>query len=88
MPSEGTKTLACTQCQKSNKKPSTINADLESLIQKVDGCKNNPEKSSTTKIGEHIPCVYSMSAIWTFDGTEKNKMYAEAKIPLKRFFSP
>ena len=24
--------------------------------QKTDNCKNNPEKSLTTKIGEHIPC--------------------------------
>ena len=33
-----------------------IYADLESLIKKLDGCANNPEKSSTTKIGEHVPC--------------------------------
>ena len=33
-----------------------IDANLESMIKKIDNCKNNPEKSSTTKIGEHIPC--------------------------------
>ena len=33
-----------------------IYADAEYLIKKIDGCANNPEKSSTTKIGEHIPC--------------------------------
>ena len=49
-----------------------IDANLESMIKKIDNCKNNPEKSSTTKIGEHIPCGYSMSTIWTFDRT-KNK---------------
>ena len=27
----------------------------------MDRCKNNPEKSSTTKVGEHVPCGYSMS---------------------------
>ena len=31
-----------------------IYVDLESLIKKTDGCANNPEKSSTRKIGEHI----------------------------------
>ena len=32
--------------QKSDKVPFNIYADLESLIQKIEGCKNNPEKSS------------------------------------------
>ena len=40
---------------------------MESLIKKINGCANNPENSSTTKIGEHIPCGYSMSTIWAFD---------------------
>ena len=32
-----------------------IYADLESLIKKIDEYANNPEKSITTKIPEHIP---------------------------------
>ena len=32
--------------QKSDKVPFTIYADLEFLMQKIEGCKNNPEKSS------------------------------------------
>ena len=28
------------------------------------------KKTFTTKVGEHIPCEYSMSTIWTFDGIE------------------
>ena len=39
------------------------NTALESLIKKTDNYKNNPENSSTTKIGEHIPCGYLMSTI-------------------------
>ena len=35
-------------------------------------CQNNPEKSSATKIGKHIPCVYSISEISAF-GNIKNK---------------
>ena len=29
--------------------------DLECLIKKIAGCKNNPESSFTTKVGDHIP---------------------------------
>ena len=36
---------------------------MESLIKKVDGYTNNPKNSSTTKVGEHIVCGYSMSTI-------------------------
>ena len=44
---------------KSDKMPYIIYADLESLIKKIDGCANNLEKPSTTKIGKHILCEYS-----------------------------
>ena len=60
----------------SDKIPCIIYADIESLIKKIDGCKNNPENSSTTKIGEHIPCGYSRSTIWVFDHIEnKHTIY-------------
>ena len=45
---------------KSDKIPYIIYTELECLIKKIDGCASNPEKSSTTKIGEHIPSGYSM----------------------------
>ena len=50
--------------------PYIIYADIGSLIKKIDGHANNPESSSTRKIGEHIPCGYSMSTIWAFDHIE------------------
>ena len=56
MPSEDSKILEFNQYHKSDKIPSIIYADLESFIKKVDGCKNTPEKLSTTKIGQEIPC--------------------------------
>ena len=41
---------------------------------KLDECKNNPENSSKTKVGEHIPCGYSIST--TFAGVEnKHEAY-------------
>ena len=56
--------------------PSIIYADIESFIRKIDGCANNPEKSSTTKLDEHIPCRYSMWKIWRFDDIEsKHALY-------------
>ena len=49
--------------QKSDKAPFIIYADLECLIEKTDGRKNNSENSSTTKVSEHIPSRFSMSII-------------------------
>ena len=40
--------------------PYIIYADLECLIKEIDGCENNSENSSTTKLSEHIPRGYSM----------------------------
>ena len=42
---------------KSEKMLYIIYADIESLL-KIDGCTNNPKKSSTAKIDERIPCGY------------------------------
>ena len=49
MSSENTKIWQFNQYQKPDNTPSNIDADLESLIKKVDRCKNDPEKSSITK---------------------------------------
>ena len=46
------------QYMKSDKMSYIIYTDIESLIRKIDGCTNNPENSSTTKIGEHVLCGY------------------------------
>ena len=43
--------------------PFVIYADLQFLIEKFDGCKNNSEKSSTTKVSEHISSGLSISTI-------------------------
>ena len=64
MSSEVTKILEFNQYQKPDKTPFIIYADLECLIKKIDGCKNNPENLSTTKVGEHIPSGFpSISTI-------------------------
>ena len=56
--------LEFNQYMKSDKMPYNIYAEIESLVKKVDGCANEPENSSTTKIDEHIPYGYLMSTIW------------------------
>ena len=68
---EDTKILEFNQYQKSNKAPFIIYADLECIIEKIDGCKNNPENSSTAKVSEHIPSGFSMSTVSSFKSTEK-----------------
>ena len=42
MPSEKNDILQFNQYMKSDKMPWIIYADIESLIQKIDGCANNP----------------------------------------------
>ena len=40
-----------------------IYADLECIIEKIDGCKNNLQNLSTANASEHIPSGFSMSTI-------------------------
>ena len=59
MPSEKDNILKFNQYMKSvYNMPYFIYADMESLIAKIDGCANNPENSSTTKIGQHLIQVF------------------------------
>ena len=67
MPLEKDIILEFNQYVKSDKIPYILYAGIESLVRKTDECANNPENSSTTKIGKHIPCEYSMPSIWQFD---------------------
>ena len=63
IPSEDTKLSELNQYQKSDEAGFIIYADLECLIEKIDGLQNNRENSSTTKVAEHILSGFSMSAI-------------------------
>ena len=73
MPEEGNKILKYNQGEKSVKVPFIIYADLESLLEKMNTCHNNPEKSSTTKINKYTPSGYSLFTYCSFD-TTKNKL--------------
>ena len=73
------------QYQKCHKTPFIIYAHLESLIEKVDGYKNNAKKSSTIKVGEYIPSGFSMSAILSFKDIENKHDVYRGKNCMKKF---
>ena len=76
MSSEDNKILGFSQYQKSDIVPFIIYADLEFLIEKIDGCKNNPENLSTAKVGEHILSGCLMSTVSSFKNIEnKHDIY-------------
>ena len=73
MPEKDNKILKYNYGEKSMKVPFIIYADLESLLEEMNTCYNNPEKSSTTKINKHTPCGCSLFTHCSFD-TTKNKL--------------
>ena len=85
MPSEDNKILEFNQYQKSDKAPFIIYADLEFIIEKIDGCKNNSENSSTTKVSEHIPSGYSMFTTSSFRSKENKHDVYSGKDCMKKF---
>ena len=60
-------------------------ADLECLTEKNDGCKNNPEKSSKTKVSEHIPLGISMPTISSFKRIKNKHDTYRGKDCMKKF---
>ena len=59
--------------------------DLECLIEKIDGCKNNPKKSFTAKIGQHISSGFSMSTISSFKSIENKRDVCRGKDCMRKF---
>ena len=85
IPSEKDKILEFKQYMKSDKVWYIIYADIESLIRKIDGRANNPEKSSKMEIGELIPSGYSMSTILGFNHIEDKYTLYLGKDCMKKF---
>ena len=74
IPEEDNKILKYNHGEKSMKVPFTIYANFEYLLEKMNTCHNNPEKSSTTKINKHTPSGYSLFTHCSFDNkNNKNK---------------
>ena len=85
MPSEDTKVLEFNQYQKFDQAPFVIYTDLGCLIEKIDGYKNNPENSSSTKLSEHIPSGFSTSTISSFKNIESKHDVYRGKDSMKNF---
>ena len=51
----------------------------------IDGCENNLEKPSTTKLSEHIPSTFSMSKILSIKNIENKHAVYRAKDSMRKF---
>ena len=67
------------------KVPFIIYAVLESLLEKMNTCHNNPRKSPTTKINEHKAPGYSLFTHCSFDKTKNKLDYYRGKNCMKKF---
>ena len=76
--SEDTKILEFNQYPKSDKSPFIIYTNLEFLIERIDGCKNNLENLSAATVGKHMPSDFLMCTMLSFKSTE-NKDYVYRK---------
>ena len=70
---------------KSAKVSLIIYADLKSLLEKMNTCHNNHEKSSITKLNKHTPSDYSVFTHWSFDTTKNKLDYYRGKNGMKDF---
>ena len=55
---------------------------MECLLKKIDTCQNNPDLSSTTKINQHIPSIYTNRS---FDKSNNKLSYYRGEDCMKRF---
>ena len=85
VPSADTKILEFNQYQKSDKASFIIYADLESLLEKTDGCKNNPENLFATKVGKYIPSGFSVPSISSFKSIKNKHDVYRGKDCIKKF---
>ena len=85
MSSEDTEILAFDKNQKSYKAPFIIYADLECIVEKNDGCKDNPENSSTIKVSKHILSGISMSIISSYRSIANKHDVYRGKDCMKKF---
>ena len=87
IPEKYNKIFKYNEGEKSMKVPFIIYADLECLLEKINTCHSNPEKSSTTKINKYTPSDYSSSTRCSFDTTKNKLDYYRCKNCMKKFCS-
>ena len=85
MPTKDNNIIKYNHGEKSIKMPFTIYADLEYLLEKLDTCENDPNKSSTTKINKHIPSGYSIFIHCSFDEFKNKFNYYRGDDCMEKF---
>ena len=85
MPEEYSKILKYNHGEKSMKVLFIIYADLESLLERMSTCHNEPEKSSTTRINKHTPSGYLLFTHCSFDTTKNKLDYYKGQDCMKNF---
>ena len=85
MPEKHNKILKHNHGEKFMRAPFVFYADLESSLEKMNTCHNNPEKSSTTKINKHTASGYSVLTYCSFDKTKNKFDYYRGKNCMKNF---
>ena len=80
IPKEDSKVLKYNYGEKLMKVRLNIHVDLESLLEKLSTCHNNPKKSSAIKINKHTASGYSLITNFSFDTKKKNSIITEAGI--------
>ena len=86
MPNGNNKIIQYNHAEKSMKVPLIICLDLESLLEKMNICHDNPKKSSTTKINKHTLSGYSLLSHCSFDLTKNKLDCYRRKDCIGRFF--
>ena len=85
MPIKGNNIIQYNHGEKSIKMPFIIYADLECLLEKMDTCEHDPNKSSTTKINKHPPSGYSIFTHCSFDESKNKISYYRGDDCMKKF---
>ena len=85
MPCDDTKIIEFYQYQNSDKAPFIIYPDLECIIEEIDGCENNSENLSTTKVSKHISSGFSLSTVYSFRSIENKHDVHRGKNCTKKF---
>ena len=62
-----------------------IYSDLESVLEKMRTCHNNPKRSSTTKVNKHATSGYSLFSLCSFDATKNSFNRYRGKDCIKMF---
>ena len=86
MPKEGNNLLKYKHREKSMIVPFIIYANMESLLENMITCHNNPKKSSTTKMNKHTHSSYSLFTHCSVDVTKNNLDYYRGQDCMKKFF--